>query len=101
MALLILLVFFLLLTSSITYFGYRVYSRPGRVQERLADEGTIVTLGDPESAKEGEMLVRIIQQVGAAVPVSPAEVNESRRYLIAAGYRTDRAVTVYYGFKVI
>jgi tight adherence protein C len=101
MALLILLVFFLLLTSSITYFGYRVYSRPGRVQERLADEGNVVTLGEAEPAKEGEMFVRIIQQVGAAVPVSPAEVSESRRYLIAAGYRTDRAVTVFYGVKVI
>ena len=101
MALLILLVFFLLLTSSITYFGYRVYSRPGRVQERLADEGTVATLGESEPAKDGEMLVRIIQQVGAAVPVSPAEVSESRRYLIAAGYRTERAITVFYGVKVI
>src|SRR5579872_3479231 len=101
MALLILLVFFLLLTSSITYFGYRVYSRPGRVQERLAEEGTLAAMGEPEEASEGELLVRIIQHVGAAVPVSPAEVGESRRYLIAAGYRNERAVTVLYGCKVI
>ncbi len=32
MAIVLLLVFFLLLTSAITYFGYRVYSRPARVQ---------------------------------------------------------------------
>jgi len=98
---LILLAFFLLLTSGITYFGYRVYSRPGRVQERLADAGTVTTAGEPEPAAEGELLVRIIHHVGAAVPVSPAEVNESRRYLIAAGYRTERAVSVLYGFKVM
>jgi len=97
---LILLAFFLLLTTGITYFGYRVYSRPGRVQERLADTGAVTTLGEaPEG--DGEMMVRIIHQVGAAVPVSPAEVAESRRYLIAAGFRSERAVSVLYGCKVI
>jgi tight adherence protein C len=96
----ILLAFFLLLTTGITYFGYRVYSRPGRVQERLAETGAVATLGEaPEG--DGELMVRIIHQVGAAVPVSPAEVAESRRYLIAAGFRTDRAVSVLYGCKVI
>ena len=98
MAIIALLVFFMALTSAITYFGYRVYSRPGRVQERLAEEGTISTA---EPAGDGEMLVRIIQQVGGVVPVSPAEVTESRRYLIAAGFRSDQGVTVLYGCKVI
>jgi tight adherence protein C len=98
---LILLAFFLMLASAITYFGYRVYSRPGRVQERLAEEGTVTTLGAPEAPAENELLVRIIQHVGAAVPVSPAEVSESRRYLIAGGFRNERAVTILYGCKVI
>jgi len=96
-----LLFFFLLLTVGITYFGYRVYSRPGRVQERLADVGTISALGAPEPDTEGDLLVRIIHHVGAAVPVSPSEVSESRRYLIAGGFRGDRAVSVLYGFKVM
>ena len=101
MTTLILLAFFLLLASAITYFGYRVYSRPGRVQERLSDEGTVMTLSEPAPVQEGEMLVRIIQQVGAAVPVSPADVSESRRYLIAGGFRSDQAVTVFYGCRAI
>jgi tight adherence protein C len=101
MAILILLTFFLMLTSAITYFGYRVYSRPGRVQERLAEEGAVVTLGEPEAAHDGDLLVRIIQHVGAAVPVSPAEVSESRRYLIAGGFRSEQAVTIFYGCKAI
>ncbi|MBZ5577212.1 MAG: type II secretion system F family protein [Acidobacteriia bacterium] len=101
MATVLLLAFFLLLTSGITYFGYRVYSRPGRVQERLADVGTINVLGEPKPEGEGELLVRVIHHLGAAVPVSPSEVSESRRYLIAGGFRTDRAVSVFYGIKVI
>lgn len=101
MATLILLLFFVLLTSAITYFGYRVYSRPGRVQERLADVGTVTAPDESEHSGDGELLVRIIHQVGAAVPVSPADVSESRRYLIAAGFRTERAVTVLYGCKVL
>ena len=101
MQIVVLLVFFMLLTLAITYFGYRVYSRPGRVQERLADERTITVESEPEPESEGDLVVRIIQQVGAAVPVSPADVSESRRYLIAGGFRSDQAVTVLYGCKVI
>lgn len=101
MAIALLLIFFLLLTSAITYFGYRVYSRPARVQERLADEGSLASPAVAEEATEGELLVRIIRQVGAAVPVSPADVSESRRYLIAGGFRGDQAVTILYGCKVI
>lgn len=101
MSTLILLAFFFVLTGAITYFGYRVYSRPGRVQERLADSGSVVTIGSDEPGGDGELLVRIIHHVGAAVPVSPAEVSESRRYLIAGGYRTEQAVSVFYGCRVI
>jgi tight adherence protein C len=101
MEILILLAVFLVLTLAITYFGYRVYSRPGRVQERLADTGNVTVLGEEESGGEGELLVRIIQHVGAAVPASPADVSESRRYLIAAGFRDEQAVTVFYGCRAI
>jgi len=101
MVTLLLLAFFVLLASAITYFGYRVYSRPGRVQERLADSGGAASLVGEQPASEGELLVRIIHHVGAAVPVSPAEVGNSRKYLIAAGYRAERAVSVFYGCRVI
>jgi tight adherence protein C len=35
------------------------------------------------------------------VPVSPEDVSMTRRYLIAAGYRNDNAVTIYAGLRVI
>jgi tight adherence protein C len=100
MAILILLAFFLMLTSGITYFGYRIYSRPGRVRERLADVDAVTTISEVPAA-EGELLVRVIQHLGAAVPVSPADVSESRKYLIAAGFREDNAVTVFFGIRAV
>jgi tight adherence protein C len=45
--------------------------------------------------------VRLIQQLGAKVPVSPADVATTRRFLIAAGYRDESAVPIYYGIKCI
>jgi tight adherence protein C len=110
MAALIALTLFAVLASVIVWYGRRVYSRPGRIYERL--KGTPLpepvapapTTGEapaPKLAAEGETgVIRIIRQIGEQVPISPADATMTRRYLIAAGYRGDNAIRVYYGFKV-
>ena len=100
MGTLVLVSFFLVLTSVITYYGYRVYSRPGRVRERLAEAAVVTGPGAP-ARSEGEFFVRFIRMVGEKVPVSPADVGLTRRYLIAAGYRSESAIHVLYGCKVL
>src|ERR1041385_7637492 len=100
MTTLVLITFFVALTSAITYFGYRVYSRPGRVRERLAEAALVGVPGD-SGRLHGEFFVRFIRMVGEKVPVSPAEVTMTRRLLIAAGFRTESAIQVLYGCKVL
>jgi tight adherence protein C len=100
MGLLVLSTFFLALTTVITYYGYRVYSRPARVRERLA-EVALIDVPDGSTVFGGEIFVRFIRMVGEKVPISPAEVGTTRRYLIAAGFRSESAVHVLFGCKVI
>ena len=100
MAALLLVTFFMALTLAITYYGYRVYLRPGRVRERLA-EAALGGGGGSSPRAEGEFFVRFIRMVGEKVPISPADVGTTRRYLIAAGFRSDSAVHVLYGCKVL
>ncbi len=93
---------FVVLTAIITTAGYMAYARPSRFQKRL---GTLEEAPAPSlaagSAPEQNWLVGVIQTVGEKVPLSPVEASLARRTLIAAGFRSDRAVTVYYGLKVI
>lgn len=110
MAALIALALFALLVTVIVWYGYRVYTQPGRIYERLKGtalpEPAAPRAEDPAPAPklspEGETgVVRIIRQIGERVPISPAEAGVTRRYLIAAGHRGENAIRVYYGFKVI
>lgn len=100
MTLLIPIAFFLLLMVSITWFGYLRYARAGQAYTELSREA----LGLPEEMEDtapDSGVVRIIKLVGEQVPVSPDEVSMTRRYLIAAGYRGDSAVTIYAGLRVL
>ena len=100
MALLLGIVSFLLLTSVIVYFGYRVYFRPGRVYEHVAGKTTFRPSVPGAAEGEPSAAVRIIQMIGERVPVSPAEAGLTRRYLMGAGFRSDRAVQMFYGLKI-
>jgi len=88
---------FCLLTMSIAYVGYRHYARPGRFYEQLG--GTVVS--ETPYGTVGDTVVRVIQLIGERVPVSPQEATLTRRQLMAAGHRSDAAVPIYYGFRVL
>jgi len=96
-------VLFTFLMGAISMYGYRRYVRPGRVLEQV---GTAVITAEMPLTDSGGIrvpggLVRIIQKVGEKVPVTPSDVTTSRRYLLAAGYRSEGAVAIYYGIKVL
>lgn len=102
MAIAISAILFAFLVGAITYFGYRKYARPARVYEQL---GGAAALQMPAVHKLSEddpgLAVTVIQQVGEKVPVSPEDLMVTRRDLIAAGYRSETAVAVFYGIKVL
>ncbi len=90
------------LTALITAVGYWMYARPTRFQKRLGslEETPAVSLA-ASAAPDRAWIVRVVQTIGEKVPLSPQEASLARRTLLAAGFRSDRAVTAYYGLKVV
>lgn len=102
MALLISLGLFAILMGSITYFGYRRYARPGRVYEQLgAAPAMAMPVVDRIDEEDPGLVVRVIEQIGEKLPVNPEDAGAIRGDLIAAGYRSDRALVIYLGTRII
>lgn len=94
---------FIALLAAISAFGYRLYAKPAHFTERLdalAGGMQAVTTLDGGQPRQ-KWLVRVVQTIGEKVPITPADANLSRRVLIAAGYRSDVSVRVYYGAKIV
>lgn len=89
---------FALLLGVITMYGYRAYVRPSRIYDRVG--GVAESVSEP-GASVREQVVRIFEQIGDKIPLSPTEQTATRRDLSMAGYRSDAAVAVFYGIKVI
>jgi tight adherence protein C len=100
MAILISIGAFIVLVAVITYFGYRYYTRPGRVYEQLGGAAAVLSPID-STAPKGELFVRVIEQLGEVVPVNPDEASALTRDLIAAGYRSPSAISIYMGLRII
>jgi tight adherence protein C len=103
MEILIAILLFALLMGAITFYGYRRYARPGRVFERLGApvlEAEVFTGGTMSQTPEVGWIVRVIQQVGEKVPISPDDAGITRRDLIMAGYRSEGAIKVFNGIKI-
>jgi tight adherence protein C len=96
-------VLFSFLMIAISVYGYRRYAKPGRFYDQLGgtisgSEADVLTMtGQPQE----NVFVRITQQIGEKIPISPQDASMARRYLAAAGYRSDTAIKFYYGLKVV
>lgn len=103
MEIFIAIVLFALLMGAITFYGYRRYARPGRVFERLGApvlEAEVLGAGTMSQTPEVGWIVRVIQQVGEKVPISPDDAGITRRDLIMAGYRSEASIKVLNGIKI-
>src|SRR5579871_236815 len=92
---------FCFLMAAISWFGYHRYSRPGRFYKHLGSEAVVETNLGETPTPLGNMAVRGFEYVGQQLPISPQDAAVTRRYLIAAGFRSDMALAVHYGIKVV
>jgi tight adherence protein C len=102
MAILASVALFGILATVITAFGYGRYARPARLLQQLHNDPVaapveLERIGQPEPST----LLRRLQTVGEHAPVSPQEAQSLRRMLVSAGYRSEGAVAVLYGIKII
>jgi tight adherence protein C len=101
MAAIIAATLFALLMLAISFYGYRSYARPGRLMERLGTPVSDVSaVSDIPAEPTTAWVVRIIQQVGEKVPLSPEDASATRRDLMMAGYKSEGALKVFFGIKV-
>mgnify|MGYP000876582052 CR=1 FL=1 len=98
MALLISSGFFLVLLLTITWVGYHYYARPAQFIEQVGVAQEIYV--EHQGASQG-VAVRILRKLGENVPISPEDASITRRMLIAAGFRDETAVTLYYGMRIL
>ena len=103
MAVTISITLFLMLMAGITLYGYKRYAKPARIYEQLGPpvSATQPSVLDATTETEEGVMVRFLHQIGEYVPISPEDATALRRLLIMAGYRSERAVTIFYGVKII
>src|SRR5579872_4503371 len=103
MAVTISITLFLMLMAGITLYGYKRYAKPARIYEQLGPpvNATQPSVLDATTETEEGVMVRFLHQIGEYVPISPEDATALRRLLIMGGYRSDRAVTIFYGMKII
>ncbi len=93
---------FAALLGFILYLGYRFYARPGRVYEQLGGPASVgMPLVDRTEQGDLNVVVTLIEQLGRVVPLSEEDESVVRHDLIAAGYRSNNAVWIYFGLRAL
>ncbi len=99
------IVAFFALMVIITLGGYRVFYKPGKFLKQLgrpvigdSPQRQVMQTGEEP---EGSAVVTILRQIGSKVPSSEAEVAGLKVELSRAGIRSDTAVPVFYGIRIV
>ena len=95
---------FFMLMVIISWVGYRLIYKPGRFLRQLG-RPVITTdsqrLMDAGGEHEGSTLVTVLDGIGSRVPSSEAEVANLKADLIRAGFRSENALPVFYGLRIV
>jgi tight adherence protein C len=95
---------FLMLLVAMTGVGYRVFYKPGEFLKQL---GTPVITDhkrnviDDDSEPQASTIVTVLHQIGSKVPSSEVEIATLRANLIRGGFRSENAVPVFFGLRIV
>jgi tight adherence protein C len=94
---------FVILMAVISVAGYRRYARPSRIYDQLGGQAATFTMPSVHRTDPDDpgLLVTVLQQIGEKIPVNPDDVTMTRGDLIAAGFRSERALPVYVGTRIL
>ena len=95
---------FLMLMVIISWVGYRLIYKPGKFMRQLGNP--VITndsrrLIDAGGEPEASTIVTFLHQLGSKVPSSDREVATLKADLIRAGFRSDNALPVFYGIRIL
>jgi tight adherence protein C len=82
-------------------FGYYYYVKPSRLLDQLSSAGDnrLAAERKPESVKFS--LTKILEPIGKLLPVGAQDESIVKQDLNSAGLRSDTAVSVFYGSKLV
>ena len=92
---------FILLMTVISAYGYRAYVRPSRIYDRVGGVAESAVDAESVAVRPRDVVVRVFEQIGEQIPLSPGEQGVTRRDLVMAGFRSDGAIRIFYGVKVM
>jgi tight adherence protein C len=95
---------FLMLMVLLSWVGYRLIYKPGRFLRQLGQP--VIALDARRTLVEGNepqvsTLVTVLNKIGSRVPSSAAEVANLKGDLIRAGFRSESALPVFYGVRIV
>jgi tight adherence protein C len=95
---------FLMLLVAFTGVGYRVFYKPGKFLRQLGNPvitGQRQVVLDELVEPQPSTIVTLLHQLGEKVPSSEVELASARANLIRAGFRSENAVTVFFGLRIV
>jgi tight adherence protein C len=94
---------FLFLFALIGVFGHKHYVRPTRIVQQLGGRAEQRGYGIqiPGAAEQPKPVTRLLGSIGSFFPVSPPEIEFTRRMLQSAGFRKDFSVPAFYGIRAV
>jgi tight adherence protein C len=99
------LVAFLTLMVAMTGVGYRLYYKPGRILRQLGTpvitEGPRIGLANEPAEPQTSVIVTVLTSIGSKIPSSDTEVANLRTDLTRAGYRSDKALPMFYAARIM
>ena len=99
------IVAFLMLATAISGFGYRFFYKPGKFMRQLG--APVITADarqrviDADAGSGTSTIVTILHNIGTRVPSSDAEVASLKVDLLRAGIRSENALAVFYGIRIV
>jgi len=95
---------FLTVMVAMTGVGYRMYYKPGRVLRQLGNpvitNGAHGGLMEEQQEQQPSVVVTLLTSLGNKIPSSDAEVATLRTDLICAGYRSEKALPMFYAARI-
>jgi tight adherence protein C len=103
MAIPIAAILFLFLFALIGVFGHKHYVRPTRIVQQLGGkaEQQGYDFQIPGASEQPKSITRLLGSIGSLFPVSPQEIDFTRRMLQSAGYRNDFSTAAFYGIRAV
>ena len=95
---------FLMLMVVLSWAGYRLVYKPGKILRQLGTPvigGQTTAITEETAEPAASTVVTLLHQIGSRVPSSEAEVANLKVDLIRAGFRSDNALPVFYGVRIV